>query len=45
MGREYDGIHRVTFIIGKDGLIRHIMPKVNTKTHHSDVLQWMAENP
>jgi peroxiredoxin Q/BCP len=42
MGREYDGIHRVTFIIGKDG---HIMPKVNTKTHHSDVLKWIVENP
>lgn len=45
MGREYDGIHRVTFIIGKDGHIQHIMPKVNTKTHHADVLKWITENP
>ena len=38
MGRESMGILRTTFIIGKDGRLRHIMDKVNTKTHHSDVL-------
>lgn len=44
MGREYDGIHRMTFIIGKDGRLRHFMPKVNTKSHHGDVLSWIREN-
>ncbi|MCK9563525.1 MAG: thioredoxin-dependent thiol peroxidase [Bacteroidales bacterium] len=44
MGREYDGIHRMTFIIGKDGRLAHHMPKVNTKTHHEDVLAWVREN-
>lgn len=44
MGREFDGIHRSTFIVGKDGLLKHIMPKVNTKTHHQDVLQWIEKN-
>ena len=44
MGREYDGIHRMTFIIGKDGLIKHVMKKVKTKSHHDDVLQWITEN-
>ena len=44
MGREYDGIHRVTFIIGKDGRLKHIFPKVKTKTHHEDVQNWIAEN-
>ena len=44
MGREYDGIHRMTFIIGKDGLIKHVMKKVKTKSHHDDVLQWINEN-
>lgn len=38
MGREYMGINRMTFIIGKDGKLKHIMEKVNTKTHHDDVL-------
>lgn len=44
MGREYDGIHRSTFIIGKDGRLKHILAKVKTKSHHSDVLQWIAEH-
>ncbi|MFA5630721.1 MAG: thioredoxin-dependent thiol peroxidase [Porticoccaceae bacterium] len=44
MGREYDGIHRVTFIIGLDGRIRHIFPKVKTKTHHDDVINWLKTN-
>ncbi len=44
MGREFDGILRSSFIVGKDGRLKHIMPKVNTKTHHDDVLAWVAEN-
>lgn len=44
MGKEYDGILRSTFIIGKDGKLKHIMSKVNTKTHHDDVLNWIKEN-
>ncbi|MBT3586847.1 MAG: thioredoxin-dependent thiol peroxidase [Halobacteriovoraceae bacterium] len=43
MGREYMGINRMTFIIGKDGKLVHIMHKVNTKTHHDDVLALIAE--
>ncbi len=38
MGRESMGILRTTFIIGRDGRLRHIIAKVNTKTHHTDVL-------
>ena len=38
MGREYMGIKRMTFIIGKDGNLKHIMEKVKTKTHHDDLL-------
>lgn len=38
MGREFMGILRTTFIIGKDGRLRHIMDKVKTKTHHDDVI-------
>jgi len=44
MGREFDGIHRSTFIIGKDGRLKHIMAKVKTKSHHDDVLAWIKEN-
>ncbi|GAB4021677.1 MAG: thioredoxin-dependent thiol peroxidase [Bdellovibrio sp.] len=44
MGKEHMGILRTTFIIGKDGKIKHIMDKVNTKTHHDDVYNWISEN-
>ena len=43
MGREYMGINRMTFIIGKDGKLKHVMEKVKTKTHHDDVLNILAE--
>jgi peroxiredoxin Q/BCP len=39
MGREYMGILRQTFIIDTSGKLRHIMEKVNTKTHHDDVIK------
>lgn len=38
MGKEYDGVHRVTYIIDEQGVIRHVMGKVTTKSHHDDVL-------
>jgi len=44
MGREYDGILRTTFIIGKDGRLKHVMDKIKTKTHHDDVLVYVKEN-
>lgn len=39
MGREYMGVNRISFIIGKDGKLKHVMEKVKTKTHHDDVLE------
>jgi peroxiredoxin Q/BCP len=44
MGRESMGILRTTFIIGKDGKVKHVMAKVNTKTHHDDVMSWINAN-
>ncbi len=44
MGREYMGINRMTFIIGADGKLKHIMEKVNTKTHHDDIMNYIKEN-
>ncbi len=38
MGKEFMGILRTSFIIDKEGRLRHIMEKVNTKTHDQDVL-------
>ncbi|MFT5601758.1 MAG: peroxiredoxin Q/BCP [Flavobacteriales bacterium] len=38
MGKEYEGIHRKTFIIGEDGKFLQIFEKVKTKTHTDQIL-------
>ena len=43
MGRESMGILRTTFIIGRDGRLKHVMDKVKTKTHHDDVITRIQE--
>lgn len=43
MGREFMGVLRTTFIIGKDGRLKHVMDKVKTKTHHDDVMALIKE--
>ena len=39
MGREYDGIHRTTFVISEGGLIEKIFSKVDTKNHAQQILE------
>ena len=39
MGREYDGVHRITFIINEDGMIDQIINKVETKRHSQQILE------
>jgi peroxiredoxin Q/BCP len=43
MGREFMGVLRTTFIIGKDGRVKHVMNKVKTKSHHDDVMALIKE--
>lgn len=38
MGKEYDGIHRTTFVINEDGKIEKIIEKVKTKEHTAQIL-------
>ena len=38
MGRKYLGTHRVTFLIGPDGRIKKIWPKVKPQEHGEEVL-------
>jgi peroxiredoxin Q/BCP len=38
MGRKYQGTHRVTFLIGPDGRIKKIWPKVKPEEHAEEVL-------
>lgn len=41
-GRKYMGILRSTFIIGGDGRITHVFPKVSPKGHAAEVLEALA---
>ena len=43
MGREFMGVVRTTFIIGKDGRLKHVMNKFKTKSHHDDLLALLTE--
>ncbi|VXB98455.1 putative peroxiredoxin bcp [Flavobacterium sp. 9AF] len=38
MGKEYDGIHRTTFIINEKGIIEDVIEKVKTKDHSAQIL-------
>ena len=38
MGREFDGILRISYIIDEQGHIEQVFAKVKTKTHGEDVL-------
>lgn len=39
MGKEYDGIHRTTFVIDENGIIEDVIAKVKTKEHTSQILK------
>ena len=39
MGKEYEGIHRVTFLIDESGRIENIFTKVKTKDHAKQILE------
>lgn len=39
MGREYDGIHRMTFIIDENGVVERVIEKVKTKAHAAQILE------
>jgi len=38
MGRTFDGIHRITFVIDENGVIENVITKVKTKAHTAQIL-------
>lgn len=38
MGKEYDGIHRISFLIDTQGIIRQVYQTFKTSNHHQVVL-------
>ena len=39
MGREYDGIHRKTFLVNENGVVERVIDKVKTKDHAAQILE------
>jgi len=44
MGKIYDGIHRISFLIDENGMIEHVFDKFKTKDHHEVVLGYLNAN-
>lgn len=44
MGKEYEGIHRISFLISPGGVILKTYPKVKPEEHASEVLQDAREH-
>ena len=43
-GKKYWGVARTTFVIAKDGKVRHVFEKVKPAEHDQQVLQWLREH-
>lgn len=41
MGKTYDGIHRISFLIDEQGTIEKVFDKFKTKDHHQLVLDYL----
>jgi thioredoxin-dependent peroxiredoxin len=44
MGREFMGILRTSFVIDINGKLQYLMEKVDTKTHNSDIIEYIKNN-
>ena len=43
MGKIYDGLHRISFLINEEGMIEHVFNKFKTKDHHEVVLDYLSK--
>lgn len=41
MGKTYDGLHRISFLINEQGIIEQVFDKFKTKDHHEVVLNYL----
>lgn len=44
MGKTYDGIHRISFLVGADGKIEKVFDDFKTSNHHEIVLNYLNEH-
>lgn len=45
MGKTFDGIHRISFLINAKGEIEHVFDKFKTSDHHQIVLNYLNTHP
>ncbi|CAG8998189.1 MAG: Peroxiredoxin Bcp [Candidatus Celerinatantimonas neptuna] len=43
MGKTYDGIHRISFLIDESGTVNKVFDKFKTKEHHQVVLDYLNQ--
>lgn len=44
MGKTYDGIHRISFLIGIDGKVEHVFDNFKTTNHHEIVMDYLRQS-
>ncbi|WP_350305343.1 thioredoxin-dependent thiol peroxidase [Photorhabdus viridis] len=44
MGKTYDGIHRISFLIDAKGNIEHVFDKFKTSDHHQIVVDYLKQH-
>ncbi|PHM66636.1 thiol-specific antioxidant protein 1 [Xenorhabdus stockiae] len=44
MGKVYDGIHRISFLIDPAGNVEHVFDKFKTSDHHQVVLNYLQQH-
>ena len=42
MGKEYDGIHRISFLIDEQGIIEHVFDDFKTSNHHQILIDYLG---
>lgn len=42
MGKVYDGLHRISFLIAQDGKVEQVFDNFKTKDHHQVVLNYLG---
>ena len=43
MGKTYDGIHRISFLIDEEGKVQHVFDDFKTSNHHDIVLDYVKK--
>ncbi|CDH02735.1 thioredoxin-dependent thiol peroxidase [Xenorhabdus bovienii] len=44
MGKTYDGLHRISFLVDPKGDIEHVFNKFKTSNHHQIVLDYLKQH-